>query len=209
MSKVAAEQGCPQQILRLLDTIEKEDKAGTLSNDLASRGREVSGHISRSLAKLQGALIALAALAFPLDDIRIMITESDPPTLPYLLRALSHPSFGVRAAACQLTRALSRTVSLVRTSLVDCGISDAVIETLHREVANRSLRSPRVDEDLVWEQQGYEVVWGNRSYTVEITAMMTLCNLIADFSPLKEVSQSKYGWHHAAEQLETTRWSWD
>lgn len=41
-SRVAAEQGCPQQIITLLDTIEKADKTGTLSRDLASRGREVS-----------------------------------------------------------------------------------------------------------------------------------------------------------------------
>lgn len=44
LSKVAAEQGCPQQIIALLDTIENADEAGTLSRDLAARGREVSRH---------------------------------------------------------------------------------------------------------------------------------------------------------------------
>lgn len=188
LSKVAAEQGCTQQIIALLDTVEKADRAGTISRDLAYRGREVSEH-TRGSANTQGSLVALAALAFPLDSIRIMVTEADPPCLPYILDALSHSSFGVRSAACQLTRALSRTVSLVRTSLIDCGISDEVINTLIREVSDRNQRARQVDQEGPWDERGLEGTWGDRSYTVEITAMMTLCNLITDFSPLKEVSR--------------------
>lgn len=130
----------------------------------------------------------MASLAFPLDSIRILITESEPPCLPYLLKALSHPSYGVRAAACQLARALSRTVSLVRTSLIDCGISDAIIKTLNEEVWDRRLCESETDEEDAERQ--HEEMWGDRCYTVEITAMMTLCNLIADFSPMKEVNRS-------------------
>lgn len=53
LSKVAAEQGCPQQIIALLDTVEKEDRAGTISRDLAYRGREVSNH-TPGLANISG-----------------------------------------------------------------------------------------------------------------------------------------------------------
>lgn len=42
LAKVAAEQGCPQQVIQLLDNIEKEDQKGEISRDIASRGREVS-----------------------------------------------------------------------------------------------------------------------------------------------------------------------
>ena len=127
----------------------------------------------------------MASLALSLDSTRVLITESDPPTLIYLLEALSHPSYGVRAAACQLTRALSRTVSLVRTSLIDCGIGDAIIETLIQEVSDRHKRNLAPESE-----RGHEGKWGGQSYTVEMTAMIALSNLIADFSPLKEVSRS-------------------
>jgi hypothetical protein len=46
LAKMAAEQECHQEIITLLDTVEKADQAGTLSRDLASRGREVSKHPS-------------------------------------------------------------------------------------------------------------------------------------------------------------------
>lgn len=136
-----------------------------------------------------------------------MITEADPPCLPYLLGALSHPSFGVRSAACQLTRALSRTVSLVRTSLIDCGISEEVINTLIREVSDRNQRDRQVDAEGPWDERGLEGAWTDRDYIVEISAMMTLCNLIADFSPLKEVSHSRAHQEYETDCSETPRGS--
>lgn len=125
------------------------------------------------------------------------IAESDPPCLQYLLRALSHPSYGVRAAACQLARALSRTVSLVRTSLTDSGVSAAVIECLCREVTRRQSRS-RAQSDVFgddggegdWEDETRP--WVDQTRTVEVCALMTLCNLIANFSPLKDVRIMTY-----------------
>lgn len=143
----------------------------------------------------QGCLIALAALAFPLDSIRVMITDANPPCLPHLLAALSHPSYGVRAAACQLTRALSRTVSLVRTSLIDSGISDAIIDTLRREVQARGTTVSRTtDSDYLEHYEADGEVWKDRPFVVETTALMTLSNLAADFSPLKTVSTSVEPW---------------
>lgn len=136
-----------------------------------------------------------------------MVTESDPPCLPYLLQAISSPSVGVRAAACQLTRALSRTVSLVRTSLIDCGISDAVIDILVWEVDSRNIRDLQAGREDVGDESEQEEIWGNRSYTVEITAMMTLCNLIADFSPLKEVSRNAIHQGQITDYSETPSWS--
>lgn len=119
----------------------------------------------------------------------MVVAESDPPMLPLLVSALSHPSYGVRAAACQLARSLSRTVSLVRTSLLDSKIPEAVAETLERECRSREARA-KIEEmswhDLPQEEEQY--LQCSRTWAVEITAMMALSNYVADYSPFKEVS---------------------
>lgn len=116
------------------------------------------------------------------ETVREYLSEASPPFLPHLQRSLSHPSYGVRAASCQLTRALSRTISVLRTSLMDSGVGAEVIETLKREVEAHQRRddgpaAAGEDDDL-----------GERAYTVEVAATATLCNLITDFSPLRTVS---------------------
>lgn len=54
------------------------------------------------------------------EDCRKQVIEAK--VLPYIVTAMSHPSVGVRAAACQCTRSLSRSMKNLRTSLVDAGI---------------------------------------------------------------------------------------
>ena len=127
---------------------------------------------------LQAVLLALASLSFQHEPTRCYIADTSPPFLPQLLRSLSHASYGVRAAACQLARALSRSVAILRTSLLDSGVGEEVVEVLKREVqAHRLLFGEAGDDDL-----------GERSWTVEVAATATICNLIADFSPLRTVS---------------------
>jgi hypothetical protein len=72
-------------------------------------------------------------------------------------------------------------VAIVRTTLLDSGIGEGVIEMLRKEVeAAKARQGP----------DGDDAELGDRAYTVEVTAMATLCNLIADFSPFKQVSLS-------------------
>jgi len=111
------------------------------------------------------------------------LSETSPPFLPHLHKALSHPSYGVRAASCQLTRALSRTISVLRTSLMDSGVGAEVIETLRREVELHTRR-----ENGLGSTDAEEDDLGERAYTVEVAATATLCNLITDFSPLRTVN---------------------
>lgn len=90
----------------------------------------------------------------------------------------------MRAAACQLCRALSRTIAILRTSLIDSGVGAEVIETLKREVARRKTARSEIvatmgEEDL-----------DERAYTVEVAATATICNLVTVFSPLKAVSDT-------------------
>lgn len=143
----------------------------------------------------QAALLALAALSGNHERARIVIAESEPPTLPLLVSALNHPSYGVRAAACQLGRSLSRTVSLVRTSLLDGQVPDAIAEALLRECQARDSRMQKgeISGEMSWHDippQVEEDLDVSRTWTVEITAMMALSNYVADFSPFKEASRT-------------------
>ena len=126
-------------------------------------------------------MLALASLAFQCDPTRTLLAEASPPFLPLLHKSLSHPSYGVRAAACQLCRALSRTIAILRTSLIDSGVGAEVIETLKREVARHRPRVPEPD----YRGEGEDL--GERAYTVEVAATAVICNLITVFSPLKSV----------------------
>ncbi|ORY26906.1 armadillo-type protein, partial [Naematelia encephala] len=156
LQKTAAQQGCPGQLIALMQNLDREEESGAIGSDLASRSREAM-------------LLALASLCFQHEPTRSLIAEVNPPFLPRLHSALSHPSYGVRAAACQLARALSRTVAILRTSLVDSKVGAEIIQVLKREMAD-----PKDADEL-----------GERAWTVEVAATATICNLIADFSPLK------------------------
>ncbi|KAL1409900.1 hypothetical protein Q8F55_003899 [Vanrija albida] len=176
LQKAAAEQGCPNLLISMLIQVDADEARGELGHDAASRMREA-------------VLIALAALAFNHEPTRSLIADASPPVLPLVCAALSHPSYGVRAAACSLARALSRTVAIVRTSIVDSGVGEEVVAALKREVTRRRAEpsdgpiDPEGDDgmDISLEEE-----LGDRSWTVEVAATATICNLVTNFSPLKD-----------------------
>ncbi|KAF9120353.1 hypothetical protein BGW39_011482 [Mortierella sp. 14UC] len=103
----------------------------------------------------ENSLLALAAISQLKEDCRKQVIEAK--VLSHIVSAMSHPSVGVRAAACQCTRSLSRSVKNLRTSLVDAGIENPLFQLLS-------------DEDL----------------GVLRSATATLCNIVLDVSPMKK-----------------------
>ncbi|KAG0279634.1 hypothetical protein BGZ96_001887 [Linnemannia gamsii] len=103
----------------------------------------------------ENSLLALAAISQLKEDCRKQVIEAK--VLSHIVSAMSHPAVGVRAAACQCTRSLSRSVKNLRTSLVDAGIENPLFQLLS-------------DEDL----------------GVLRSATATLCNIVLDVSPMKK-----------------------
>ena len=81
--------------------------------------------------------------------------------IPLIRACLSHKNVGVRVAACQCIRALSRDAAIIRTNLTDSGAGLALYQVFKKEGED-----PRVI----------------------FASLAVVCNLVNDFSPLRPVS---------------------
>ncbi|KDQ61261.1 hypothetical protein JAAARDRAFT_125390 [Jaapia argillacea MUCL 33604] len=124
----------------------------------------------------EGCLIGLSTISLPSPQIRrslVDVHDIFPPSSSTLSSTTSTSSLsashssvqrarttGVRYAACQVVRALSRDVAVLRTSLVDSGLGMRVFEIFRGEEEDRRVVS---------------------------AALMCVCNLVNDFSPLRSV----------------------
>jgi hypothetical protein len=115
----------------------------------------------------EAALTAIATMAVKDDDVRREATDGLR-LLPLLGAALGHRETGVRYAACQCVRSLGRSASVTRTSLVDSGLGNSLYQAFARE-----------DEDTL----------------VTHAALLAVCNLIVDYSPLRQVRFISAGSH--------------
>ncbi|KAL9109612.1 MAG: hypothetical protein Q9227_005792 [Pyrenula ochraceoflavens] len=130
--------------------------------------------MARHLMKLrEGLLQALAAIAPFEDEYRKAICDQG--IVPYIIDSLkpycavasmSHVdsriipgnASGTLLAACGATRALTRSVSILRTSLIDAGVTEPLLQLI-----------------------------GDQNVDVQIAATAVVCNLALDFSPMKEL----------------------
>ncbi|KAJ6481550.1 ARM repeat-containing protein [Mycena vitilis] len=116
---------------------------------------------SDSIAALrEGALTAVASIALFDNTIRRGVTD-DLRLLTPIHSALSHRNVGVRYAACQCVRALSRAVAVLRTNIVDSGLGMAVFQIFKKEAG----------EDR----------------RVTAAALAAVCNIVNEFSPLRPI----------------------
>jgi armadillo repeat-containing protein 8 len=103
---------------------------------------------------IQSALSAIAAITLFKDDYRKQVIDTG--LIPSIVAAMSSFAPGIRAAACQCTRSLSRSVCILRTNLVDAGIAVPLFRLLSDE-----------------------------SLEVKIAATGAVCNLMLEFSPMR------------------------
>ena len=102
----------------------------------------------------ESALSAIAAITLFKDDYRKQVIETG--LIPSIVAAMSSSVPGIRAAACQCTRSLSRSVCILRTNLVDAGIAIPLFKLL-----------------------------SDPSLEVRIAATGAVCNLMLEFSPMR------------------------
>ncbi|BGP13292.1 hypothetical protein JCM10213_004938 [Rhodosporidiobolus nylandii] len=103
----------------------------------------------------EGILLCIASLSALYEPHRRLVLDVG--LLPHLLGALQHPVVGVRAAGCHCVRALSRSVNVLRTDLVEAHAEDSLVRLLAE------------DENEV----------------VKITASAAVANLLLEFSPMR------------------------
>ncbi|KAH0826946.1 armadillo-type protein [Lanmaoa asiatica] len=110
----------------------------------------------------EAALMAIASIAL-FDKVIKRDLADNIQLIPLIRGCLAHKSVGVRVAACQCIRALSRDAAIIRTNLTDSGTGLALYQVFKKE-----------DEDP----------------RVTSTALAVVCNLVNDFSPLRPVSSA-------------------
>jgi len=142
----------------------------------------LSADVLHAFRSRESALLALAALAGDQDPLRKLIIEMGAAThiveamVPYTESDESGASptapkdgnpDAVLIAACKATRSLSRSVSVLRTSLIDHGVAQPVYELLDH---------PSVE--------------------VQIAATEVITNLVLELSPMRPVRSSSWRpWH--------------
>ncbi|KAI9321638.1 armadillo-type protein [Dichotomocladium elegans] len=114
------------------------------------------GSVAKRKEKIrENSLIAIAAASLLKEECRTQAIESK--VLPHVVSALQSKYPHVRLAACQCAKSLSRSVSNLRTNLVDAGVAEPLLKLLY-------------DESIV----------------IQAAACGAVCNLTLDFSPMKK-----------------------
>ncbi|KAG8217986.1 ARM repeat-containing protein [Butyriboletus roseoflavus] len=107
----------------------------------------------------EAALMTIASIAL-FDKVIKRDLADNIQLIPLVRACLAHKGVGVRVAACQCIRALSRDTAIIRTNLTDSGAGLALYQVFKKE-----------DEDP----------------RVTSAALAVVCNLVNDFSPLRLV----------------------
>ncbi|BGP53332.1 hypothetical protein JCM8202v2_000891 [Rhodotorula sphaerocarpa] len=104
----------------------------------------------------EGLLLATATLCATSEPSRRAVLKAQ--LLPLILDSFVHPFVGVRAAACHCIRALSRSVSVLRTDMVESEAQGLLVWLLREE----------------------------ENEVVKVTATAAVANLLLEFSPLRQ-----------------------
>jgi len=147
----------PQVLSNLVTENEDFQKAACDADAISTLAQFVKDPTLAVSTKLrETSLMALAAICSLKEECRKQVIDTK--ILPSIVAALGHQDPGVREAACQCTRSLSRSAKNLRTSLVDAGVALPLFRLLSDD-----------------------------SILVKVAACATLCNIVLEFSPMKKV----------------------
>ncbi|KAH6642614.1 armadillo-type protein [Boeremia exigua] len=154
-----------------------EVKGQDIDPESSTLGRSgLSADVLHAYRVRESALLALAAIAGDQDTYRKLVIEMGAAThiieslVPYSESSEKdgNPDAVLRAA-CNITRSLSRSVSVLRTSLIDHGIANPVFELLKHQSVKVQIAATEVITNLVLE------VSPMRTEIIEAGIMKTLC----------------------------------
>ncbi|KAE9400042.1 ARM repeat-containing protein [Gymnopus androsaceus JB14] len=126
----------------------------------------------------EATLLCLASISLFSNDIRRALAEDEgdaAPALSLVLAALLSPHTPLRCAACHIVRALTRSVAVIRTSIIDSGLGWLVFAIFMGSPNARPKPSP----DSVREDE--------EDPRVVTAALRAVCNTVCEFSPLNLV----------------------
>ncbi|KAF8638143.1 hypothetical protein AX17_002416 [Amanita inopinata Kibby_2008] len=179
----AYEQGC-------LDTLAALIRETTLLEAEEEWGDDEAESV---LSLREGVLTLASTLSLLSPEIRRCIAD-DLKLLPYIKTSLLHKHYGIRYAACQCVRALSRSVQVLRTNLVDTGVGMAVLKIIMRGFEKGSSakeRGEKADSGRREERQVEGGREGEEDRRVLGVALAVVCNCVNDFSPLRSIYMAR------------------
>ncbi|KAI8943818.1 hypothetical protein NX059_001791 [Plenodomus lindquistii] len=159
----------------------KDPSIDSASSTLGRPG--LSADVLHAFKYRESALLALAAIAGDQDSLRKLVIEMGAAThiiealVPYsesseqssAASAKDGNPDGVLIAACKVTRSLSRSVSVLRTSLIDHGVAQPVFELLTHPSVKVQIAATEVITNLVLD------VSPMRTEILESGVLKTLC----------------------------------
>lgn len=147
---------------------------------VCSDSARCAGHdsfVNNSLTHAKALLTTLATFLLFDTEIRRCVADKHD-LLPYVSVSLTCRYTGVRYAACQVVRMLSRAVGVLRTSITDSGLGIAVFELFKKGMDGGIAKH---------KDRGVE----GEDVRVVDAALKAICNLVVEFSPLASVSHSR------------------
>jgi hypothetical protein len=168
---------------RCIEIVKLGDREHSTDSKDSSTSQSPSVHVGPVIAgrMVEAGLTAIAALCASHEPAKQKAISLG--ILPLLNRSLHSSAYSTRTAACQVARVLSRSVAILRTTLVDSGVAKSVVELL------------RAEEQIYAANGGYEKNAKNglaASGAVLTAATATICNLICEFPPMQTVSEPSH-----------------
>ncbi|KAF5357363.1 hypothetical protein D9758_005905 [Tetrapyrgos nigripes] len=156
LSRLAYERSCLQKLSTLLMSITPPAEQSNPSDLDSDEPESIS-------ALREAALTTIASIALFDNDIRRSMTD-DLHLLPLISVSLASEHVGVKYGACQCVRAVSRSVEVLRTSVVDSGLGLKIFELFKKETEDRRIVG---------------------------AAIRAVCNIVCEFSPLRPIYLDK------------------